>query len=120
MQVSASTGVMPHAVTARLQDTLSTAFYFSGNAKVSGEFLGSQRKQAAGPSVSRSQQGVTAMTGPSWNRKVLMLVLSVLACATVAISIGIAYPIPVESPALGSEWRCQRSVSRCPTVPATK
>src|SRR5579863_5645107 len=31
---------------AQLQDTLSTAFYFSGQGNVSGEFVGSQRKQA--------------------------------------------------------------------------
>ena len=49
------------------------------------------------------------MTGPSWKRKSLVLILSVLACATAAVSIGLAYPTPVESPALGAEWQCHRA-----------
>jgi len=58
------------------------------------------------------------MTGSSWNRKVLLLILSVLACATVAVSIGLVYPAPVESPMLGSEWHCHKSaiVTTCRRV----
>jgi hypothetical protein len=49
------------------------------------------------------------MTGPSRNRKALILIAAVLSCAAVALSIGIAYPIPVENRALGAEWQCHRS-----------
>jgi hypothetical protein len=49
------------------------------------------------------------MTGPSWNRKALLLIGAVLACATVAVSIGLAYPTPVESPTLGAEWQCSKA-----------
>jgi len=58
------------------------------------------------------------MTGSSWNRKALLLVGAVLACATLAISIGLAYPTPVENPTLGAEWQCQRSaiVTTCRRV----
>ncbi len=58
------------------------------------------------------------MTGPFWNRKVLLLVGAVLACVTLAVSIGLAYPTPVENPALGSEWQCHKSaiVTTCRRV----
>ena len=49
------------------------------------------------------------MTGPSWNRKALLLVGAVLACATLALSIGLAYPTPVENPMLGADWQCHKS-----------
>ena len=47
------------------------------------------------------------MTGPSRNLKIF-LVLSALAGA-VAISISFAYPTPVESPTLGTEWQCHKA-----------
>jgi hypothetical protein len=49
---------------------------------------------------------------------VLLLIAAVLACATVAISIGLAYPIPVESPTLGAEWQCHKAaiVTTCRRV----
>jgi hypothetical protein len=58
------------------------------------------------------------MTGPSWNRKALLLIGAVLACATLAVSIGFAYPTPVESPTLGAEWQCHRAaiVTTCRRV----
>ena len=58
------------------------------------------------------------MTGPSWNRKALLLVGAVLACAMLAISIGLAYPTPVESPTLGAEWQCHKAaiVTTCRRV----
>jgi hypothetical protein len=48
------------------------------------------------------------MTGPRWNGKALLLILSALAC--IALAIGFAYPTPVASPALGAEWQCHRAV----------
>ena len=58
------------------------------------------------------------MSGPFWNRKALLLVGAVLACATVAVSIGLAYPTPVENPMLGAEWQCHKSaiVTTCRRV----
>ena len=52
------------------------------------------------------------------NRKVLLLIAAVLACATVAVSIGLVYPTPVESPALGAEWQCHKAaiVTTCRRV----
>jgi len=58
------------------------------------------------------------MTGPSWSRGALLLVGAVLACATVAASIGFVYPTPVESPTLGAEWHCHKAaiVTTCQRV----
>jgi hypothetical protein len=58
------------------------------------------------------------MTGPFWNRKVLLLVGAVLACATVAVSIGLAFPTPVENPALGANWQCHKTaiVTTCSPI----
>lgn len=58
------------------------------------------------------------MIGPSWNRKALLLIGAVLVCATVAVSIGLAYPTPVESPTLGAEWQCHKAaiVTTCRRV----
>ncbi|HEY7843646.1 MAG TPA: hypothetical protein VID30_08210 [Bradyrhizobium sp.] len=58
------------------------------------------------------------MTGSFWNRKALLLIGAVLACVTLAISIGLAYPTPVESPTLGAEWQCRRAaiVTTCRRV----
>jgi hypothetical protein len=49
------------------------------------------------------------MTGSFWNRKALLLIGAVLACVTLAVSIGLAYPTAVESPTLGAEWQCRRA-----------
>ena len=49
------------------------------------------------------------MTGPSRNRNALILIAAVLSGAAVAVSIGLAYPTPVDNPALGADWQCQRS-----------
>jgi hypothetical protein len=57
----------------------------------------------------RLKRGVTAMTGSIWNRKALLLIGAVVACATLALSIGFAYPTPVESPTLGADWQCHKS-----------
>jgi hypothetical protein len=64
------------------------------------------------------QRGVTAMTRSSFNRKVLLLIAAVLASAAVAVSISLAYPTPVESPALGAEWQCHKAaiVTTCKRV----
>jgi hypothetical protein len=58
------------------------------------------------------------MTGPFWSRKTLLLVGAVLACAAVAVSIGLVFPTPVESPALGAGWQCRRAaiVTTCSRV----
>ena len=49
------------------------------------------------------------MTGPSWNRKVLILVAGLLSCAAIALTVGFAYPTPVANSALGADWQCHRS-----------
>ncbi len=58
------------------------------------------------------------MTGPFWNRKAVLLIGAVLACATVAVSIGLAYPTSVESSTLGAEWQCHKTaiVTTCRRV----
>jgi hypothetical protein len=49
------------------------------------------------------------MSGLGWNRKAFTLVAAALACvAAGAVSIALAYPEPIESPALGAEWQCYR------------
>jgi hypothetical protein len=50
------------------------------------------------------------MTDPWRNRKALLLTVLVLACTAVAVSIGVVYPTPVASPALGADWKCHRAV----------
>jgi hypothetical protein len=59
------------------------------------------------------------MTGPSQNRKALIVIVAALSVAAVAVSIGLAYPIPVANPALGADWQCHRSagiVTTCQRV----
>ena len=58
------------------------------------------------------------MAGPFWNRKMLLVVGAVLACAMAALSVGLVYPTPVESPALGAGWQCRRAaiVTTCSRV----
>jgi hypothetical protein len=51
------------------------------------------------------------MDGSSRNRKALWIIGAALACAGVALSIGIAYPTPVPNTALGAEWECHRSAA---------
>ena len=44
------------------------------------------------------------------NRKVLTLIAAVLVCgAAAAVSLALAYPQPVSSPALGAGWQCHRA-----------
>ena len=50
------------------------------------------------------------MTGSWRNRKAFLVIASVLACTAVAVSVGLAYPTPVPSPQLGTDWQCHRSV----------
>jgi hypothetical protein len=50
------------------------------------------------------------MTGPSRNRKVLILIAGLLSCVAIALTIGfVAYPTPVANAALGAGWQCHRS-----------
>jgi hypothetical protein len=49
------------------------------------------------------------MTGPSHNRKALILIALVLSGAALALTIGFAYPTPVTNTALGADWQCHRS-----------
>ena len=50
------------------------------------------------------------MTSPWRSRKVLTFIGAALVCvAAVAVSFALAYPQPVSSPALGSEWQCHRA-----------
>jgi hypothetical protein len=58
------------------------------------------------------------MTGPFFNRKTLLLIGAVLACAALAVSAGLVVPTPVESPALGAGWQCHRAaiVTTCSRV----
>jgi hypothetical protein len=49
------------------------------------------------------------MAGPSRNRKVLILIATVLSCTAIAVSLGFALPTPVANPALGADWQCHRS-----------
>jgi hypothetical protein len=49
------------------------------------------------------------MAGPSRNRKVFIVIATVLSCAAIALTIGIAYPTPVANTALGADWQCHRS-----------
>jgi hypothetical protein len=51
------------------------------------------------------------MNGSSRNRKALWIIGAALACAGVALSIGIAYPTPVPNGTLGAEWECHRSAA---------
>lgn len=44
------------------------------------------------------------------NRKVLAFIAAVLVCgAAAAVSLALAYPQPVSSPALGAGWQCHRA-----------
>jgi hypothetical protein len=65
----------------------------------------------ATPYVPRQlDEGVSAMTGRPWNRKILTLTLAALTCAAVAVSMSFAYPTQVASPMLGVGWQCHRAV----------
>ena len=50
------------------------------------------------------------MTPHVWTRKRLMLSVAIVALAAIAaaLSIGLAYPEPVSSAALGPDWQCTR------------
>jgi len=50
------------------------------------------------------------MTSHIWTRKGLMLSVAIVTLAAIAaaLSIGLAYPEPVSSAALGPDWQCTR------------
>ena len=50
------------------------------------------------------------MTSHIWTRKGLMLSVAIVTLAAIAaaFSIGLAYPEPVSSAALGPDWQCTR------------
>ena len=50
------------------------------------------------------------MTSHVWTRKGLMLSVAIVTLAVIAaaLSIGLAYPEPVSSAALGPDWQCTR------------
>jgi hypothetical protein len=50
------------------------------------------------------------MTSHVWTRKGLMLSVAIVTLAAIAaaLSIGLAYPEPVSSAALGPDWQCTR------------
>ena len=50
------------------------------------------------------------MTTHVWTRKGLMLSVAIVTLAAIAaaLSIGLAYPEPVSSAALGPDWQCTR------------
>jgi len=56
------------------------------------------------------EQELTPMTPHVWTRKRLMLSVAIVALAAIAaaLSIGLAYPEPVSSAALGPDWQCTR------------
>ena len=55
-------------------------------------------------------EGVTAMTGNGWTAKNLVFVVAIvsLACVAAFVAIGLVYPEPVSSAALGPDWQCSR------------
>jgi hypothetical protein len=56
------------------------------------------------------EQELTPMTSHVWTRKGLMLSVAIVTLAVVAaaLSIGLAYPEPISSAALGPDWQCTR------------
>jgi hypothetical protein len=56
------------------------------------------------------EQELTLMTSHIWTRKGLMLSVAIVTLAAIAaaLSIGLAYPEPVSSAALGPDWQCTR------------
>jgi hypothetical protein len=56
------------------------------------------------------EQELTLMTSHFWTRKGLMLSVAIVTLAAIAaaLSIGLAYPDPVSSAALGPDWQCTR------------
>jgi hypothetical protein len=55
-------------------------------------------------------KGVTGMARNWWNAKNLFFVVAIvlLACVTAVLAIGLVYPEPVSSAALGPDWQCSR------------
>jgi hypothetical protein len=49
------------------------------------------------------------MTGSSRNRNALLVIGTAVACAAVALTVGIASPRSISNPTLGAEWECHRS-----------
>jgi hypothetical protein len=60
------------------------------------------------------------MTSPWRNRRVLMFIAVALVCgAAVAVLLAFAYPEPVSSSTLGTEWQCHKAagiVTTCSRV----
>ena len=52
--------------------------------------------------------GVTAMIHNRWSPRKLVVAAAIASLACVAIAIGLAYPEPVPSAALGPDWQCSR------------
>jgi len=53
-------------------------------------------------------------------RKILTFVAAVLVCgAAIALSLALAYPQPVSSPALGAGWQCHRAAGLVTTCSRT-
>jgi hypothetical protein len=50
------------------------------------------------------------MTSHFWTRRILVLSVAIVALAFIvaAVSVGLAYPEPVSSAALGPDWQCSR------------
>jgi len=56
-----------------------------------------------------SQTGATAMPSNWWTRKNLVLAAAVVALAFIGfVVIGVSYPEPAASAALGPDWQCSR------------
>src|SRR5712664_497033 len=55
-------------------------------------------------------KGVTAMARNWWTAKNLVFVVAIvsLACVAAVVAIGLVYPEPVSSAALGPDWQCSR------------
>src|SRR5213080_4377411 len=55
-------------------------------------------------------EGGTAMTRNWWTAKNLVFVVAIVsfACIAAVVAIGLAYPEPVSSAALGPDWQCSR------------
>ena len=81
---------------AHLQDTLSTAFYFSGQGTVSGEFLGSQRKQAEAAAGSVRLEEAVPFAVP--RALYAMATLCLLASVLIAMRFGFGNGLDLRAP----------------------
>jgi hypothetical protein len=81
---------------AHLQDTLSTAFYFSGHRNVSSEFLGSQRRQAEATAGSVRLEEAVPFAVPK--ALYAMAALCILASALIALRFGFGHGLDLSAP----------------------